>query len=850
MAVSFPSAMKPLAVLVTWFALASCTGATSSPVENASERDASSVVDAPDAPELSSPVDAPSGGRTFDPCVPEPKPGFDPTSRGLEVCCGTGPAHCVPSTDVLPRLAAQLDACASGDTLCMPDPIIRNGGQYVPAHCTAALLNAPGVCLSTCLPLVAKNPQAALLARDGCGDGEVCVPCKNPLNGESTRACELNELLCAVDDGGIDASSDGRAIQCPYDGPPLVDPQVFPPCAPACAGAHCVPASLVPAGQQTLLSACPASGGVAGLCAPDPIIASSGNSVPKSCKSLAGVEGRCLSTCLTDVAKRAQLLPTDSCGAGEKCVPCFDPTSTDPSTPTGACSLACDMPKDPPFMLSCPWTGPAVVEPASFPACDPACDGAHCVPSDMVPADQRAKLAACSGGYCLPDPVIASANHFVPPTCTSLAGAEGRCVSKCLPDIAAKANLLPQSTCPTGTICAPCYDPTSASPTDPTGACSLGCDAPKQPPLILTCPWNGPPVLDPSTLPACSPECGGAHCLPADLVPQSERALLAACPGGYCTPDPIIASGGNNYKPNACVSIAGAEGRCLSTCLPSVAAQPLLPQATCAQGRKCVPCYDPTSATLTAPTGACSLGCDAPGRPPITLTCPWTGSPVINASVLPTCDPACSGAHCLPDAYVPPSQAASLAQCGSGASSGRCAPDDLIAAGGNVDPPNCIAFAGTPAEGRCLSQCLPAVSSQPNLEASTCAAGQRCAPCSDPITGATTGACGTIGCDQPAPVPPFTFPTCCNNTGTCVPRSQIPDAQEASLGQRDCPLDVYLCAPTDQLPGRSPQRCHVPISVIPPFSWDSVCVPDCIIGANAPFIPRDGCPVNWSCPPP
>src|ERR1041384_7209682 len=104
--------MKPLAVLVTWLALASCTGASSTPVENSpaddsSARDASTVVDGPDAPELSGPVDASSGGRTFDPCAPEPKPGYDPVSRGLEACCNTGPAHCVPSTDVLPRLAAQ-----------------------------------------------------------------------------------------------------------------------------------------------------------------------------------------------------------------------------------------------------------------------------------------------------------------------------------------------------------------------------------------------------------------------------------------------------------------------------------------------------------------------------------------------------------------------------------------------------------------------------------------------------------------------------------------------------------------------------------------------------------------------
>jgi hypothetical protein len=131
--------------------------------------------------------------------------------------------------------------------------------------------------------------------------------------------------------------------------------------------------------------------------------------------------------------------------------------------------------------------------------------------------------------------------------------------------------------------------------------------------------------------------------------------------------------------------------------------------------------------------------------------------------------------------------------------------------------------------------------------------GRKCVPCNDPISGANTGACGTIGCDEPGPTNPFKFPPCCGGTGTCVPRSQIPDSQEGSLGRRDCVVttpDVYLCVPTDQLPGHTPQPCHVSASVLPPFSWDNICVPDCIIGDSAQFIPRDGCPVNWSCPPP
>ncbi len=126
---------------------------------------------------------------------------------------------------------------------------------------------------------------------------------------------------------------------------------------------------------------------------------------------------------------------------------------------------------------------------------------------------------------------------------------------------------MPQSTCAAGQLCAPCYDPVAADPTAPTGACSLACDKPAKPPTIINCPYTGPPIIDPSTFPACSPACAGAHCVPSALVPMADQSQLAACPGGFCAPDSITQSAGEGVPPT-CTSVAGAEGRCLSTCLP------------------------------------------------------------------------------------------------------------------------------------------------------------------------------------------------------------------------------------------------------------------------------------------
>ena len=135
--------------------------------------------------------------------------------------------------------------------------------------------------------------------------------------------------------------------------------------------------------------------------------------------------------------------------------------------------------------------------------------------------------------------------------------------------------------------------------------------------------------------------------VPASLVPEDLRDQLATCTGGFCTPDKFIESAGQGL-PESCRSIAGVEGRCLSQCLPEVAGQPLLPRGGCDADERCVPCYDPTSGSPTMATGACGIAsCDMPAEDPVVLTCPWTGPPVINPNVLPSCSPTCGGAHCL-----------------------------------------------------------------------------------------------------------------------------------------------------------------------------------------------------------
>src|SRR4029079_12866867 len=97
-------------------------------------------------------------------------------------------------------------------------------------------------------------------------------------------------------------------------------------------------------------------------------------------------------------------LPRDRCAADERCVPCSDPLT---GQPTGACTTSCDVPADPPFVLACPWPGPPVFNPGVLPRCGRACGEAHCIDGDHIPADLRGMLASCgTGAYCTPDSFI------------------------------------------------------------------------------------------------------------------------------------------------------------------------------------------------------------------------------------------------------------------------------------------------------------------------------------------------------------------------------------------------------------------------------------------------------------
>jgi hypothetical protein len=403
----------------------------------------------------------PSGGGD-DPSQPKPPDCDGPLGKpqdpkSLPECCPEQPgtAHCV--AQVSEKLGKLFGPCTGGGS-CVADDFIVTGGVFEPKSC-ASIAGAPGACISKCAPKVAE--KADILPQDVCAPHEACVPCVHPVDGTDTGACQLG-FKCGDDPGGSTSTGSGPATAptCPYEGPPIIDPKTLPACA-SCSGGHCVDNAKIPATMKSKLAACNATS----MCVPDKAIETAGNFIPASCKSLAGAEGRCLSTCLPDVAAKQDTLPVSSCAPDQRCVPCFDPVSGDD---TGACQLSCDPgPKEPPTVL-------------------PSCcnEIGTCVPKEAVPASKAEQLGedSCSqtGGAMLCVPDVYLTPGAVPQACETswlsfLLGSTykpGACVADCMPGVGGWLNdlVLKQDGCPEHFVCAPCTKPLSGG--KPSGACA------------------------------------------------------------------------------------------------------------------------------------------------------------------------------------------------------------------------------------------------------------------------------------------------------------------------------------------------------------------------------------------
>ena len=396
------------------------------------------------------------------------------------------------------------------------------------------------------------------------------------------------------DEGPGDAAVVVEGVAC-VDTP---DPAAFPGCCES-EVSRCIPDDLVAPIFSAILAPC----GQDGLCVPPDVAASDGSYTPAPCTSIAGSEGGCLSACAPGVASYVSLLPQDVCPDAEVCAPCINPLDGEP---TGICqtfSCAEDALPDPdpdpepePDPFSCEnMPEEPVVDMSLFAAC---CDGAHCIPSELLPPELADALEPCPDGVsaCIPDLFVETAGFFVPETCTLPGDLEGRCLSTCLPFIADNLDALPQATCPDTERCAPCCDPFTG---EDTGACSAGCD---------TGPAGGVCTVAYAT---CCLDKGEGHCIPSELIPTDLQESLDkdTCDASFlCVPDVFQDP---DHVPATCtVQIPPFigdtfDGVCMPKCL-KLPLDELIWSGTCSSVEDCVPCSDPLTGE---PTGA-------PGCPP------------------------------------------------------------------------------------------------------------------------------------------------------------------------------------------------------------------------------------------
>ena len=536
-----------------------------------------------------------NSGCSERPTGPRPEP------QSLPACCkGTG--RCLEQKWLTAAEKKQLaaDTCG-GDAVCIPAKIYlaATGGEK-PKVCKS-VGETDGRCISVCVPEVSKNLDA--LPDDICDKGtEKCAPCVNPLTNKRTGACELGNApidlnapsMCGASSstsssgdttGGDDTNP---TLPCPYTGPDVLNPAVFASCG---AGAHCLAKSLIMNKTQAAeLGPCKTKENTDGLCTPDVAIKTGGNFIAKTCTSVGNIEGRCLNKMLPKIAAQASKLPQGVCDAPDACAPCYDPQT---GLDTGACTQTCDPgpKKKAPGTVTCPYSGPALMDPTYFASCGGSASGAHCLPTNLISdPSQLAQLGDCrtkeaGAGKCVPDTFITSAGKAVPHSCNSLEGAEGRCLNTVLPQVQAQLAQLPQSTCANTERCTPCYNPIDGSP---TGACSQACDHPTRGPVTFRycCDARG-------------------RCVPSSLVPASKRDKLSSCGGGdLCAPSETLQP---HYVPDSCegwaLLLGGTYyGACVSDCVSvgGFIQNIVIKQGSCNNGYNCVPCVAQGSST-----GAC-----------------------------------------------------------------------------------------------------------------------------------------------------------------------------------------------------------------------------------------------------
>jgi hypothetical protein len=361
------------------------------------------------------------------------------------------------------------------------------------------------------------------------------------------------------------------------------DPESLKACTGTKTGSkgRCVPKSTLGSFSDTF-EAAGCSGDSA--CVPEQLVKEGTKIELKDCTAVLNSPGKCFWPLAAQVIENYDLLKSATkgqCEGDQICAPCTDPRT---QAETGVCSLGGDSgggdckggdakpaPAAKPAAAQCPQVDP-ILDESAFKQ-DSCASNMLCVDVGLVGADKASLLAKCATGVCAPKKSVLRGGNYVPKTCKSLAGAEGRCSNIGVPQIAEQKDVLPQADCDADERCAPCFDPTSGKE---TGACSqASCDKPKEKAVTFA-------------------ECcgGGGKCVPTSAVGGNADSLnVDTCTGDtpVCAPKAFLPGG----TPKKCGAILGiVKGVCASACSinKNGLVKRLIESDDCADSEVCVPC--------------------------------------------------------------------------------------------------------------------------------------------------------------------------------------------------------------------------------------------------------------------
>lgn len=331
-------------------------------------------------------------------------------------------------------------------------------------------------------------------------------------------------------------------------------------------------------------------------CLPEELVKQGTKIELKKCNAVLNTDGRCFWPLAKQVIENYDLLKSatkDQCEGDQICAPCTDPRTQEA---TGVCTLGAGSGDCKSGAAPEASGGTKAAAPAQCPQVEPILDesafkqdscGSNmlCVDASLVGADRAKLLGTCSTGVCAPKKSVLRGGNYVPKSCRSLAGAEGRCSNVGVPDVAKQKDLLPQADCDADERCAPCFDPTSGKE---TGACSQAtCDKPAEKPV---------------TFAACCG--GGGKCVPtASAGPNADQLNPDSCSGDtpVCAPNAFLPGA----TPKTCDAVLGiVKGICAAKCavdVPGGGVTQKLIQGSCSDDEFCVPC-----SRAPAGTAACN----------------------------------------------------------------------------------------------------------------------------------------------------------------------------------------------------------------------------------------------------